>query len=279
MTGQGKVIRVIINAAIFICMEIAALNMLQRNGISQNFFLARQRDNIMGGLWRIDSNVRSFLSLKKTNEELKAENTELYRALKAYQSEKGSARLDSVVAMRDTVGGFRYMSGTVVKISRNSQHNYLILGEGSEDGVRAQTAIITPKGVVGIVDTVSRHHAYAVSLMNKDLNVSAKIGTNGSVGPLSWDGMSANGATLREIPLQCKFQPGDTVFTSGFSSIFPADIPLGIAGESKIINGATYEISVTLLQGFHDVRHVILATNTQREEIEELERKQERQVR
>lgn len=167
------------------------------------------------------------------------------------------------------------MPAEIVKISRNKQHNYIILGQGAEDGVCPQSAIITAKGVIGIVDTVSRHHAYAVSLMNKDLNISARMGREGSVGPLSWDGRSSNGAVLREIPLQCRFSPGDTVFTSGHSSIFPADIPLGIAGESKIINGATYEIDVTLFQGFNDVRHVMVATNTGRREIQELEAKME----
>lgn len=108
--------------------------------------------------------------------------------------------------------------------------------------------------------------------MNADLNISARLGRNGAVGPLAWDGKTSTGAVLKEIPLQSRFEEGDTVYTSGFSSIFPPDIPLGRVKEAKVVNGATYDIKVQLFQGFNDLRYVIVATNTEREEIEELER-------
>lgn len=276
MAEKRRIYRIIIDAAIFIAMEVAALNMLGHNGIDQHFFLSRQKHFFMGGIWNMGNSVSGYFSLRETNDQLRMENFELLKALKAYQSEEDRARMDSVAASYTSVDGFRYMPASIVKISRNKQHNYLILGQGSDDGVLPQSAIITSNGVVGIVDTVSRHYSYAVSLMNSDLNISARIGGDqGSVGPLAWDGVSSNGAVLREIPLQCRFEPGDTVYTSGFSSIFPADIPLGIAGDSKIVNGATYEIKVTLFQGFNDVRYVILATNVGKREIEELEKKKE----
>ena len=275
MAQPRRVIRYIITAAIFIFMEVAAVNMLSHNGITQKFLFTRQRDMLMGLLWKADNAVVTYFSLKDVNRELSEENAMLYRLLRAERTDENRARLDSMARELSAPGGFEYMPAEIVKISRNKQHNYIILGQGAEDGVCPQSAIITAKGVIGIVDTVSRHHAYAVSLMNKDLNISARMGREGSVGPLSWDGRSSNGAVLREIPLQCRFSPGDTVFTSGHSSIFPADIPLGIAGESKIINGATYEIDVTLFQGFNDVRHVMVATNTGRREIQELEAKME----
>lgn len=274
MAETRGIYRLLIDAAIFIAMEIAALNMLQHNGITQHFFLSKQKHAVMGGIWGIGRSVSEYFSLRETNDQLRLENFELLKALKAYQSEDDRHRMDSIVSNYTSVDGFRYMPASIVKISRNKQHNYLILGQGSEDGVVPQSAIITSQGVIGIVDTVSRHYSYAVSLMNSDLNISARIGgEQGSVGPLSWDGVSSNGAVLREIPLQCRFEPGDTVYTSGFSSIFPADIPLGIAGDSKIVNGATYDIKVRLLQGFNDVRYVVLATNIGKGEINELENK------
>ena len=68
-----------------------------------------------------------------------------------------------------------------------------------------------------------------------------------------------------------EFAPGDTVFTSGFSSIFPAGIPLGTIVDSKIVNGATYDIKVSLFEDFSSVRYITIVENTGREEIEELE--------
>ena len=272
MAGRGSVIKTIMAAAVFIAMEIAALSMLSRDGVSQHFFLSKEKHAVAGGLWRIGTSAKEYFSLKKTNGELSRENARLFEELNRYKSAERMAGLDSLIAFGERSDGFRYTPATIVKISWGKQHNYLILGQGTDEGVSARSGIITPKGVVGIVDTVSRHYAYAVSLMNADLNISARLGRNGAVGPLAWDGNTSTGAVLKEIPLQSRFEEGDTVYTSGFSSIFPPDIPLGRVKEAKVVNGATYDIKVQLFQGFNDLRYVIVATNTEREEIEELER-------
>ena len=70
------------------------------------------------------------------------------------------------------------------------------------------------------------------------------------------------------------FAPGDTVYTSGFSSIFPADIPLGTTGKSKIVNGATYEIEISLLEDFSALRYVTIVDNLGKDEIKEVEDRQ-----
>ena len=68
-----------------------------------------------------------------------------------------------------------------------------------------------------------------------------------------------------------EFEPGDTVFTSGFSSIFPPDIPLGTTGKSKIVNGATYEIEIELFEDFGSLRYVTIVENLGKGEIKQLE--------
>ncbi len=270
MAGKRNVTGTVISTAIFILMEIAALNMLDRNGAEQHFFIAKWRNAAAGWLWDMESAVSGYFSLKKTNEALSLENHRLFEELQRYHTAKNMAAADSMAAADGE--GFRYTPATIVKISRGTQHNYIILGQGSDDGIKPESGIITSQGVVGIVDTVSRHYSYAVSLMNADLNISARLGKDGAVGPLSWDGVSSTGAVLREIPLQSKFSPGDTVYTSGFSSIFPSGIPLGTVGESKVVNGATYDIKVRLLQGINGLKYVIVAENTGRNEIRALEK-------
>ena len=158
-----------------------------------------------------------------------------------------------------------------MKISRNKQHNYFILDKGYEDGVQPQSGVITPSGIVGIIDAVDKHYSYGLSFMNTGISISARLGNEGAVGPLTWDGVSMDGAVLKEIPLQYKYAPGDTVWTSGYSSLFPPDIPLGIAGSSKVVNGAVNEIDVDLFQNFTALRYVTVVSNSGREEIMYLE--------
>lgn len=45
-----------------------------------------------------------------------------------------------------TKGRFTYIPATVVKMSRNNLHNYIILNKGSEDGVRPYSGIISEQG-------------------------------------------------------------------------------------------------------------------------------------
>ena len=161
------------------------------------------------------------------------------------------------------------MPAEVVMMSKNGQHNYLILNKGFEDGVQEKSGIITHNGVVGIVDAVSAHHAYAFSFRNNDISISARLGHEGGSGLLVWDGTSSNRAIIKEIPLQYLYSPGDTVYTSGHSLLFPPDIPLGLAGQSHVVNGATNEIEVELFQDFSAIRYVTVVHNNSFDEIQQ----------
>ena len=163
-----------------------------------------------------------------------------------------------------------YLPARIVKMSRNSQHNYIILDKGSEDGVQPLSGIISDKGVVGIIDVVDRHYSYGMTLMNTHAQVSARLGRDGIVAPLRWDGLRKNGAVLDNIPLHWPAAPGDTVYTSGFSSVFPADIPLGTAKSTRTVHGATGQVSVVLFQDFSTLRNVTIVLNKGYEEIERL---------
>jgi rod shape-determining protein MreC len=88
---------------------------------------------------------------------------------------------------------------------------------------------------------------------------------------MNWDGKSQNKALLKEIPHHIDLADGDTVYTSGYSSMFPADIPLGITGASKIVNGATYEIEISLFEDMSSLRYAIIVDNLDDDEIETLE--------
>ena len=154
-------------------------------------------------------------------------------------------------------------------MSRSKQHNYIIVNKGYEDGVQEKSGIVTREGVVGIIDAVSAHFSYALSFQNADISISARLGSEGGSGLLVWDGKSTNGAILKEIPLQYKYSPGDTIYTSGHSLVFPPDIPLGTAGKAKIVNGSTNEIQVTLFQEFKAIRYVTIVHNDSFNEVEE----------
>ena len=226
----------------------------------------------MGGLWGISQDVGDYFSLRQANDSLALENFRL--RLRVAQIEKFVSDTLRISDIPATTLGYKYIPATISKISNNTQHNYIIIDKGSDDGVLQGDGVITGKGAVGVIDAVSRNFSYARSFKNHGMSISARVGKTGISGPLVWDGVSSNGALLKEIPLHMEIAVGDTIYTSGFSSIFPPDIPLGTAGESRIVNGSTSEIKVSLFEDFSALRYVTVVENLGRKEIKELEDRQ-----
>ncbi len=243
--------------------------MLSNNGAMQNVWFSKGMHAIMGTLWGGTEQVKDYFSLRKTNDALALENHELRSRLARYQIEEEDSLINA--GAYEIAGKYRYIPATIMKISRNSQHNYMIIDKGSDDGVVMGSGVITGKGAIGVIDAVSSSFSYAISFRNHEMNISARLGKEGAVGPLSWDGHSSSGAILKEIPHHVEFEPGDTVFTSGFSSIFPPDIPLGTTGKSKIVNGSTYEIEIELLEDFGALRYVTIVESLGKDEMKQLE--------
>ena len=261
----------LINAVIFVILEVAALNMLRNNGELQGTWMSGGAQTLMEFFWGGSQKISDYFSLKEQNDALAHENFELRMRL-----EQMEALLPEEERMNEVLSGnisenYRYIPAKIAKISNNSQHNYMIIDKGAEDGVTEGSGVITGKGAVGIIDAVSRHHSYARSFKNHEMNISARLGKEGAVGPLSWDGMTSDGAILKEIPHHVEFEKEDTVYTSGYSSIFPPDIPLGEVGEAKIVNGATYEIKIRMFEDFGALRYVTIVENMGKEEMKELE--------
>jgi len=265
MRGRGVLHR-IVNLVIFIVLEIAMLHLVTNSADLQRIWVARASHAFMGTVWGATESVRNYFTLSAENKKLAQENEQLQQQLAKARHRLRQVRIDTT--RTDTHPGYTLTPAEVVKISRNKQHNYLILNRGFEDGIQEKSGVVTSHGVVGIIDAVSEHHAFALSLQNHDISISARIGEEGGSGILVWDGIHSNGALLKEIPLQYHYQPGDTVFTSGHSLLFPPDIPLGVAGDSRVINGATNEITVTLFQDFSSVRYVTVVHNDSFDEIE-----------
>ena len=197
MPKERKIFPLVINAAIFILLEIAALNMLKNNSEMQSLWLSRMSHTFMAKVWGGSDNLRHYFSLNKENERLAKENAILNQQLKEYRDREDQAYSDSLTAEIQAYGDFVFSPATIVKISRNKQHNYFIINKGSEDGIRPQSGIITNSGVVGIIDAVDKHYSYGLSFMNSDISVSSRIGKEGAVGPLSWDGVSVDKAVLK----------------------------------------------------------------------------------
>ena len=269
MSGQ-KPSSFLLSAATFILLEVAALVLLRSTSIPHGIWINRASHRTMAFLWGSGETVRSQFRLDALNQELQAENARLQEQLRAYELLEVDREELERMAEREKAN-YRYTPATVVKMSRNRVHNYIILNKGSEDGVHPQSGIISDLGVVGVVEAVDKHFSYGLTLMNPDMSIGARRGKSQLVAPLSWDGRSSGHATMRDLPPHIEVAPGDTVRTSGFSTIFPPDIPIGITGGSRLVDGSTRRVDVELFQDFSKLRYVTVVENKNRTMIMALE--------
>ncbi len=259
----------ILNAVIFILLEVAACLCLTGTGGLQDIWITRASHRTLGTIWRWGENIRGYFSLGEENRTLAEENTRMAEALRHYEGLSFAAREGAIA---DTVtGSYRYIPATIVKMSRNTQHNYVILDKGRADGIEVHSGIIAANGVVGVVNSVDENFCYGITLQNVLTSVSARIGHTGTVAPLEWSGKRSNLAVLKDLPTHLEVAPGDTVWTSGFSSIFPPDIPLGVTGRMREVDGAVNEAEVELFLDFSALRYVTIVENRDRKQIERLE--------
>ena len=129
--------------------------------------------------------------------------------------------------------------------------------------------IISANGVAGIVTYVSPSYSSGLSLLNTRWNVSAKLAKNNYFGSLMWDAKDYREALLTEIPFHVEVAVGDTVVTSGFSSIFPEGILLGtVMSFDKPGGESFYTIRVKLSVDFKSLSFVEVIENQKKMEID-----------
>ncbi|MBO6169467.1 MAG: rod shape-determining protein MreC [Bacteroidales bacterium] len=271
MARAGKFYLGLTTAVIFILLEIAAISLLDRSSTLQNIWINRISHNVMAFNWGSMTKVRNYFGLKEQNEILAGKNFELFKELQHYKELEKAVQAMAKLDSAKLPSRFNYIPAEVTAMGTNSRHNYIILDKGSEHGVKPQSAIITPNGVVGMIYAVDKRYSYGLSLLNDKVSVSARIGREGLVAPLSWDGRGSDHAILKDIPLHLTVGQGDTVRTSGISAVYPPDIPIGVTTGSRLIDGAVNVVDVKLFVDFASLRYVIIAENPDRQIIEQME--------
>ncbi len=257
------------NLIIFIILEGLALYMLATRN---NYHNARVINGLRGltlGIEEKMSNTRSYLSLRKVNKDLIAENALLRNKLESLSKREDHfffAVVDSIFNQQ-----YQFTSAEVINNSVNRQKNFFSLNKGKRHGIDKNMAVTTNDGIAGIIIGSSENYARAMSLLNLDFRISARIKSNGFFGSLNWDGRDVNHAILKEIPQHVVVNKGDTIETTGYSTIFPEGIMIGTISEFEKSGSDFYTITVALATDFKGLRYVNIVGNMRKAEQLELE--------
>jgi rod shape-determining protein MreC len=253
---------------LFVVLEITALILFSASSYYQQSVVMNRLQAVRGILHEQVSELTQYLNLRETNITLAAENTALQNELIRYRLERDAAP----GTVTDDAGTplFNYIPATITDISVNKQHNYIMLNVGALEQVAPDMGVVTEYGVIGIVMAVTEHYAIVKSLLHTDWRCNVRLVQAGDFGPLQWDGLTYNEAVLHDIPQHSNVQIGDTIVTSGYSSIFPPNIPVGIVKSYQIKRGNFYEIRVRLFADFKKIKHVNVVSFLYRQEVKAL---------
>ncbi len=254
---------------LFIFIEFFSVFLLIANNNYQNTKFVNFTRTVSGSFHQQMNKIENYLSLRERNKLLKEENIQLRNYIEQYIS----TTPDNIEILEDTVYDkqFEYIGARVINNSTNKQHNYLTLDKGSESGIRPDMGVVSMNGVVGVVRGVSDHFSTVISLLNNGLRISSKHKKSGYFGSLNWEGRDYQYARLGEIPLHTDLSKGDTIVTSGYSTIFPEGFPIGFVDSWEEKGGSFYEIRVRLSTDFKKINEVYVIKNIYKEEQEKLE--------
>jgi rod shape-determining protein MreC len=138
--------------------------------------------------------------------------------------------------------------------------------------MKVDMAVISGNSVAGVIVGCSKNYSVAMSLLNLNFKLSARIKSNGYFGSLSWDGRDYQYAILSEIPQHVLVNVGDTIETTGYSAIFPEGEIIGTVSDYEKFGGDFYKITILLMTDFKKLRFVDVIGNMKKTEQLELEK-------
>ena len=122
----------------------------------------------------------------------------------------------------------------------------LTLTAGTRAGIKVYSPVVSPDGVVGLVQTADPTISIAILFSHPDFRASAMSGDGtafGIVYPHLQQGLGSGGEyllELRGVPFRTTLTPGTMIYTSGLGGTFPRGIPIGIVlRELKTAEGWT----------------------------------------
>lgn len=267
---------------LFVLLEIVSLMLIYRNNAYQRNVIFSSANVLTGHIASVSGYVTSYLNLHEINKELLERNGKLEMELLELQDRMDMMMADTVAFAGyapDSTGQFAYgfVLAEVVNNSVSHLSNYITVNKGRKDGIAPDMGVVSERGVVGIVSTVTDHFSVIIPLLNPKSRLSCKVLGSSYFGSLSWKGRSTRFAHLDELPRHVEFQKGDTIVTSGYSSVFPAGLIVGtVADFEKQHDDNFFSLEVELATDFQSLNNVRIIKNYNQEEQRRVEQEARR---
>ena len=260
---------------VFLLLEGVSLVLMFQFNNYQGSVWFTSANYISGVVYEADSKIGAFFSQGTVNEQLTERNIALEQEVAMLREQLYDERIKNDSTLVDSVrmpllSQYKLIPAKVISNSIDKADNFITLDKGIYDGVGPDMAVASGNGVVGVVFMASGHYSVVIPVLSTKSNISCAILNKRYFGYLRWRGGASDVAYVDDIPRHAIFEIGDTVVTSGYSSMFPAGILVGhIIDSEDSDDGLSYKLKVKLSTDFGRLRDVcVIDDKAVREKLE-----------
>lgn len=207
---------------------------------------------------------RSMKALDEKNQALTEENAALKDQLQnAELLEKENERLRDYLDMKNKYPSFKMEEGMVISHSSGNYITNFTLNRGTLHGIAPNMPVVTKDGIVGYVVEVGLNWCMVSTLIETATSVGAYIPRSEVVGIVSGDYSMRQQGTCKigYIDAAADVVVGDTVYSSGTGSVYPADLKIGTVTSIEVDEyNRTLVATVTPTVDFSSLRWVMIIT-------------------
>lgn len=224
----------------FVLLEVFCFFLVIQFNERQNAIFAHTSTVIGGNMLEKRQRVSDYIGLQERVDSLVQENARLMADISNARMVQLPYRDTFITVLYDTISHidsirhrtvrpeFRFIAARVISNSISSANNWMMLNRGSSDGITPNMAVVTGKGIVGIVRHVDPDFSMVMSVLHRQTKLSAALPKHErAFGTLLWEGGDPTVMTLKYIPKHIRVTAGEPVTTSGFSAMFPQGLELG----------------------------------------------------
>lgn len=260
---------------IFVVLEGVSLMLLFQFNRYQHSLWITALTEMVSKVQAAEAEALRYLTLGRANEQLTRRNIILEYNLEQATRQIAILTHDSTGTERiqaERINGLKLIPAKIVTNSIKRRDNLITIDAGEADGIHEEMGVVCGTGLVGIVYRTSKHFSVILPLLNSHSHISCRLRGSEYFGHLTWDGGNPLFAQLDDIPRHARFNIGDIVETSGFSSVFPPGIFVGkVDAIGNSDDGLSYKLRVHLATDFATLQDVCVVAQQFQPEVQELE--------
>ncbi|WP_028402945.1 rod shape-determining protein MreC [Ectobacillus panaciterrae] len=212
-------------------------------------------------------NIEDIKSTYEENKVLK-EKLDKYAELSSKVGEltKENEEFRSILGKKESLRDYNPLHATIIGRNPDKWYDLVAIDKGAQQGVKKDMAIITEKGLIGKVKSVSQFTSTVelLSSLNRTNRISAFVqGDKTIFGLIEGYDKEKQALVFTKIPSDAKIKKDQVVVTSGLGGIFPEGLVIGtVIDVTPDDYGLTQTAYVKPAADLNDINNVMVAKRT-----------------